>query len=134
MVKALFDTNILIDYLNGVAQAEGEIGRYQDGAISVITWMEVMVGSTPETDAVLRAWLRQFTVLPIDERISDIAVALRKKYRIRLPDAIIWASAQAQQRLLITRNTKDFPAQEPGVRMPYSIDPAGHAPPIKPTS
>lgn len=121
MVKALFDTNILIDYLNGVSEADAEIARYEDGAISVITWMEVMVGATPDTDDTLRAWLRQFAIVPIDERVSDIAVSLRKRYRIRLPDAIIWATAQAQQRLLVTRNTKDFPPHEPGVRMPYAI-------------
>lgn len=28
MVKVLFDTNILIDYLNGIADAAKEIGRY----------------------------------------------------------------------------------------------------------
>ena len=44
MVSALFDTNILIDYLNGVEAARTELGRYSDKAISLITWMEVMVG------------------------------------------------------------------------------------------
>lgn len=121
MVKALFDTNILIDYLNGIEQAEQEFARHDDLSISVITWMEVMVGSTPDNDDTLRAWLAQFTIFPLDERISDIAVALRKKYRMRLPDAIIWATAQADRRILVTRNSKDFPEQEPGIRIPYRI-------------
>jgi HSP90 family molecular chaperone len=50
MVKALFETNILIDYLNGIAAAKTELGRYVDKATSVITWMEILVGTT--TDAV----------------------------------------------------------------------------------
>ena len=45
MVKALFDTNILIDYLNGFEQAKAELARYSDKAISLITWMEVIVGA-----------------------------------------------------------------------------------------
>ncbi len=121
MVSALFDTNILIDYLNGVDQAKIELERYSDKAISLITWMEVMVGATPETEAILRSFLNGFANLPIDEQVSNLAVVLRKKHRIKLPDAIVWASAQVDKRILVTRNTKDFADDEPGVRVPYQI-------------
>jgi hypothetical protein len=40
---------------------------------------------------------------------------------MRLPDAIIWASAKSENALLVSRNSKDFPADAPGVRMPYSV-------------
>ena len=45
MVKALFDTNILVDYLNAVPEARTELQRYTEKAVSIITWMEVMVGA-----------------------------------------------------------------------------------------
>ena len=121
MVSALFDTNILIDYLNGVEQAKTELDRYADKAISLITWMEVMVGVTPETEGVLRGFLCGFARLPIDEQVSDAAGRLRKKHRIKLPDAIVWATAQVNKRTFVTRNTKDFSADEPGVRVPYRV-------------
>lgn len=121
MVKAVFDTNILIDYLNGVKQAKTELARYSDKAISAITWMEVLVGTTPETETATRSFLNQFTSLPIDDHISDMAVSIRKKYKIKLPDAIVWATAIANDRLLVTRNTKDFSATEPGIRIPYKL-------------
>jgi len=35
--------------------------------------------------------------------------------------AIIWATAQVHGLLLITRNVRDFPPDEPGVRMPYGV-------------
>ena len=58
MVKALFDTNILIDALKGIKQARAELERYDQAAISIITWMEVMVGAesavAPATGAFLR--------------------------------------------------------------------------------
>ncbi|MGB9118332.1 MAG: hypothetical protein WCC91_24240 [Bradyrhizobium sp.] len=38
-----------------------------------------------------------------------------------MPDAIIWATAQAHAMLLITSNTKDFSADDPGVRMLYKF-------------
>jgi len=48
-------------------------------------------------------------------------VMIRQQRRIRLPDAIVWASAQQHSLLLVSRNTKDFPASEPGVRVPYKL-------------
>ena len=51
MVKALFDTNILVDYLNAVPQARTELQRYTEKAISIITWMEVMVGAGRDVEA-----------------------------------------------------------------------------------
>jgi len=121
MVKALFDTNILIDYLNGIAQSRAELALYADKAISVITWMEIQVGTTSIDQAAVDHFLLGFTVLPIDTPVSVKAVALRKSTKIKLPDAIIWATAQVHQRLLISRNSKDFPSSMQGVRVPYVI-------------
>jgi predicted nucleic acid-binding protein len=119
MVKTLFDTNVLIDYLNGVKNAKAELARFEDKAISVVSWIEVMVGTTPATQKGTRAFLAGFALLPIDQRVAERAIALRQDKRIKLPDAIIWATARTSDRLLVTRNTKDFAAAEPGVRIPY---------------
>jgi predicted nucleic acid-binding protein len=120
MVKVLFDTPILIDYLNGIPDAAKEIGRYPEKAISLITWMEVMAGATAQDEQVIRAFLSQFELLPVDDGVSAEAVAIRRTRKIKLPDAIILATARTTGRLLITRNTKDFPAGlDVDVRMPY---------------
>jgi len=122
MVKALLDTNILIDYLNGAPEADAELARYDDKAISIVTWMEVMIGAAAEPEqAELRAWLSAFTVIGLDAPVAERAVLLRRQRRIRLPDAIIWATAQVHGLLLVSRNTKDFPQDDPGVRMPYRL-------------
>ncbi len=121
MVRALFDTNILIDFLNGAPEARDEIGRYQDPAISIVTWMEVMVGARETAGSTTRAFLARFEVIGVDEAVAEAAVRLRRSHRMKLPDAIIWASARTSGRLLVTRNTKDFPAGDPGVRAPYSL-------------
>lgn len=121
MVKALLDTNILIDYLNAVPQARAELKRYVDKAISVITWMEVMIGADAALEPDTRAFLSSFDVVGIDEPVAERAVMLRRIHRIRLPDAVIWATAQAHGMLLVTRNTKDFPANDPGIRAPYAL-------------
>jgi predicted nucleic acid-binding protein len=120
MVKALFDTNILIDFLNGVGEAKTELDRYDGRAISIVTWMEVMAGARPEVEAATRTFLDSFERVAIDDLVAEQAVALRRQARIKLPDAIIWASARSRSMLLVTRNTKDFPPAEPSVRVPYS--------------
>ena len=121
MVAALFDTNILVDYLNGVEQAKSEIARFSDIAISQITWMEVMVGTTEVTNVRVRHFLASFTCIAVDSVVSEVAVTLRQKHKIKLPDAIIWASAHVHGRILVTRNTKDFNSDEPGIRIPYLL-------------
>ena len=120
-MRALLDTNILIDYLNGVRAAKDEIGRYQRPLISMITWIEVMIGARPVDAALVRAFLSGFERIEIDQAVAEEAVELRRQRRLRLPDAIIWASARRHDALLVTRNSKDFPPQEPEVRVPYSL-------------
>ena len=121
MVKALFDTNILIDYLRGIPQARLELDRFPDKAISVVTWMEVLAGTTAATEPLTRAFLDGFTLIQLDQKAAERAISLRRDHRLKLPDAIVWASAQVQDRLLVTRDTKDFPPGDPGVRMPYQV-------------
>ena len=119
--KVLFDTNILIDYLSGVSKARAALGRYRDRGISIVTWMEVMAGTTPEDEAQVRTFLNSFRILPVTADVAEESVALRRRRKIKLPDAIIQATARLDNRTLLTRNTRDFPAGEPGVSIPYSL-------------
>jgi predicted nucleic acid-binding protein len=119
MVKALFDTNILIDFLQANRAAKAELERYSDRAISVVTWMEVMVGAKGDLQAPTRAFLNGFRRIAIDDDVAERAVDLRRQHKMKLPDAIIWASAQEHAMLLVTRNTRDYPADDPGIRIPY---------------
>ncbi len=121
-MKALFDTNILIDYLNGVDAAKTEIERPADRLVSIITWMEVLAGARDdEQEDVIELFLRDFRIVEVTRRVARDAVEIRRARRIRLPDAIVWASARAESALLVTRNTKDFPKDDPGLRVPYVI-------------
>ena len=121
MVKALIDTNVLIDFLNGAPQARRELDLYEDAAISIVSWMEVMAGGSEADSPPLRAFLAHFEVVDLDQHVAERAVTLRRAHRVKLPDAIIWASAQSQGRLLVTRDVKDFPPDDPGVRVPYVL-------------
>jgi len=121
MVKPLFDSCILIDYLNGIDEARRELRLWTNPAISVICWMEVMSGAAPESADATRKFLRGFDSVPINEVVAEAAVLIRRQRRLRLPDAIVWASAMTTDRLLVTRDQKAFPLDDPGVRFPYML-------------
>ena len=120
MSERFFDTNIVIDVLHDRPQAWAEIRRAQRCWISRMTWIEVMSGVPDEATAGTEEFLRLFAMSEIDESIARRAAALRHQRRsLKLADAIIFASAQVRGMILITRNTKDFPATTPGIRVQY---------------
>jgi len=43
-MKAVVDTNILVDYLQGFAAAQDELAHYSAPVISLVTWMEILIG------------------------------------------------------------------------------------------
>lgn len=120
------DANILIDALLEHDPARREILRIAaSGArmwVSRMAWIEVL---SKGNDAVVRdavVFLNRFGLDEIDDEISHRAAALRRERpRLKSPDAIILATAQIRGRVLITRNTKDFPAEMPGIRVPYIL-------------
>ena len=122
-----FDANILIDALWDHPPAHEEIRRAgARGArmwISRIAWVEVL---SKGDEGVLREALRFLSRLSIDEIDEETALRAaslrRERPRLKSPDAIILASAQVRGRVLITRNTRDFPAEMPGIRVPYRLE------------
>ena len=121
-----FDANIVIDALAGYQPARSEIQRAvalgSRPWISRMAWIEVL---SKGNEAIVRdavAFLARFGLDEIDDEISHRAAALRRERpRLKSPDAIILATAQIRGRVLITRNTKDFPAEMPGIRVPYTL-------------
>ena len=119
---AVFDTNILVDYLIGISAASREIERYEEIAISIVTWMEVLAGADDaEEEAVMREFLSRFKVQPVEKAVAERAIKIRRQHKLKLPDAIIWATAKELGRILVTRNTKDFSEKDAGIRVPYRV-------------
>ncbi|SFF85210.1 hypothetical protein SAMN05518801_102200 [Novosphingobium sp. CF614] len=87
-----------------------------------MAWIEVMSKGEGKALQETEAFLSGFAIDEIDEEISTRAAGLRRERpRLRSPDAIILASALVRGRILVTRNTKDFPAAMPGIRVPYTL-------------
>ncbi len=77
MALALFDTNIIIDYLGKIHAAFDEVNHYADAAISAIMWIETMAKVAPSDEHIVRAFLSTFTILHTDDVIMNAAAAVR---------------------------------------------------------
>ena len=65
---ALFDSNIVIDYLNGIPQAAAELAQYKQAYISHITWVEAQVKApTGLEEATRQAIDANFKRVELDE-------------------------------------------------------------------
>lgn len=121
MSDPFFDTNILIDWFNDRQPAIAELARYPRHKISRIVWTELLAGEPAETRDKILQLLTPFEIVEIDARIAATAADIRYRVRMKLMDAYILATAQVNGAVLITRNTKDFPANMPGIRIPYEL-------------
>ena len=121
-MKAVLDSDVLIDYLQGLPQAAEELARYRQPLYSVITFMELHCGArTKEQRVAVDVLLATMARVELSDAIARRAVDLRQSLRLKLPDAVVLASAEVEGCILVTRNTRDFPQGDPRVRFPYVI-------------
>ena len=83
---------------------------------------EVLTKALPDDGDRAEAFLSFFNIIEVNEEIGRRAAILRSdRRRLKAMDAVILASAQLTGRILITRNSQDFPAEMPGIRIPYTL-------------
>jgi len=109
--RYLIDTNIIIYFLSQELPPNSLtfISKIIDDEfnLSVISKIEVL--GYPNTKESTVKFIALANVFNIDDRIVDVTIQLRREYlKIKLPDAIIAATALVNNFELITRNTKDF--------------------------
>ncbi|ABC62577.1 type II toxin-antitoxin system VapC family toxin [Erythrobacter litoralis] len=121
MSDPVFDTDIIGDWLRGVPQAAAELARYRKHRTSRLSWMELLAAEPLESRDALEALLTPFQVIELDARIGAAAADIVRRSGLGLTRAIILATAQCSGAILITRNTEDFPAAMPGIRVPYTL-------------
>ncbi len=106
----LLDTNIIIGLLKGKSEAIAElIGiGFTNCAFSAITRIELLsYQSLTENEAqLIRRLLKPMTYLAISPAIEDMTIEFRQQFQVKLPDAIIAATAKVHKLHLLTLDKK----------------------------
>lgn len=113
-MKYVYDTNVFIDYLSNDEMIADRFSEYFLNShqifISPIVRIELL--SFPDlSEEEIRAiedLLAQFPSIPLSREIEDLTIDLKRRHKIKIPDAIIAATALNLQACLVTRNIDDF--------------------------
>ncbi len=112
VLRFLFDTNIVIGLLQGNPPAQQLIRKHgavpADTAVSQITRMELLgfPGITSSEQKRVEAFLSAVTVILLDNTIEQDAIVLRRRLKLKLPDAIVAATARVNGLTLLTLDVR----------------------------
>lgn len=104
-IDFLADTNFLIYLLEGRSEAAA-FATYSF-AISFVTEIELLgrYGLEPNEEATIRDLLGDCVIIELNTSVKQKAIALKQNRRIKLPDALIAATAQTFGLPLLTADT-----------------------------
>lgn len=106
----IFDTNILIYLSKKIIKPEKIFEKDVVYYISVISKMELLGYAFRNRfeEEFLTNLINSLNVVPLSDAIVDTTITLRKNNKIKLPDAIVYATAQVLNGKLFTNNIADF--------------------------
>ena len=108
--KYLIDTNVILDFMGGKLPAKSAffVSQIIDSQINISAINKIELLGFLNVEQILIDLVGFAVIYHIDDEIIDKTIALRKNYRIKLPDAIIAATAIVNDFTLISHNFKDF--------------------------
>ncbi|GHT96080.1 hypothetical protein FACS1894141_5810 [Spirochaetia bacterium] len=120
--KFVFDTNVILVSLKGKQIPSDLNDRLGSGKwfVSVITRIELFAfsGLTTEEETKICLFLRRCRVIPLNKKVERKTILLRRaKPKLRLPDAIIAATAAAFNATLITNDDDLLRLGVPGLKV-----------------
>jgi len=108
--KYLIDTNVILDFMGGKLPTKSEdfLSKIIDEQINISVINKIELLGFSNAEQVLIDLVNFAAVYHINDEIIDKTIELRKKYKIKIPDAIIAATAVVNDLALISHNFKDF--------------------------
>lgn len=112
MNKYLIDTNILIYFINNSLNDNSALileSKFNHSTISLVSYIEMLSWKNSNADELykIESFLNRFNYHVLNLEISAKASLLRRKYSLKLGDAIIAATAILDNRILLTSDS-DF--------------------------
>jgi len=108
-LKLLLDTNVIIDFLkqNSAAVDLSSLFLQHECFTSVIVKLELLKypDITPDEEHTVLEFLRLVPVISLNETIENETIALSRATKLKLPDAIIGATAIAYGAEVVTRDS-----------------------------
>lgn len=109
----LVDTNAIVDYLGLKLPHSGMVFMNSvmdnEPSASVITKIEVLgYNTTAEYSVLLAEFIDDINIIELTSEVVRQTILIRKMNKIKLPDAIIAATAVVRGSVIISRNVKDF--------------------------
>lgn len=110
----VYETNIFIYFLDDSPDVKEyfDESRFSTDKVftSRITRIELL--SYPnlleKDEVIINDLFKVIELVPLSEELEELAIVFRKRYRLKIPDAIIAATAFQHSATLVTNNTKDF--------------------------
>ncbi|MDR3694259.1 type II toxin-antitoxin system VapC family toxin [Mucilaginibacter sp.] len=106
----LLDTNTVIDFSSKKLpqSADRQVAFIIDDApqISIINKIELL--SVVNVPHQIVMFIEAASIIYLDEAIAEKTIDLRRKYKTKLPDAVIAATAIVNDLILVSHNTSDF--------------------------
>lgn len=108
--NALLDSNVFIYISQKQLDFEKLLAHYDNFYTSVISKMEVLGYNfdSQQEKEIVENLFKEIEILNLNEDIVNNVIETRKKRKIKLPDAIVYATASTNDIDLITRNVDDF--------------------------
>ena len=109
--RYLIDSNAVIDFCNGTLPEKGKrLLLNVNPEISIITNIELFASKniSDEEMGLLKRFVAFSTLHPLHSELIETTIRIRKNHSIKLPDAIVAATAIFYNLILVTRNLKDF--------------------------
>ena len=106
----ILDTNIIIYLSQEKIKITDFASKGDRLCISIISYMESLGHSfkDKEEEIIVKSLCDACEVVNLTKQITDKTIEIRKQAKIKLPDAIIAASALVNKAVLVTANVKDF--------------------------
>ncbi len=109
--RYLIDSNVIIDFCNGKLSHKGrQFLEAVEPEISIVTQIELFATQniSKEEHDLLERFIAITLIHPVTADLVKTTVNIRQRHKLKLPDAIIAATAIVLNGILLSHNTSDF--------------------------